>query len=207
MNLELLVIIYVPVFTALIGWLTNKVAIKMLFRPRNPLNFIGFSWQGLIPRRQAEIAKSAGEIIERELLSSNFLREKIQAIDLVPHLRHFAARLIRDGIGERLKSLPLIGNFIDDTNLAKLEKLAADEMSRQAGSVTEAVAAELEKHLEISNYVEEQIQGFDLEKLEEVVNQVANKEFRTIELLGGVLGFAIGLAQLLLLWVTGNLNI
>ena len=46
-----------------------------------------------------------------------------------------------------------------------------------------------------------------MEKLEEVVNQVASKEFRTIELLGGVLGFAIGLAQLLLLWVTGNLNI
>ena len=45
--------------------------------------------------------------------------------------------------------------------------------------------------------------GRQVHCLEEIVNQVAKREFRTIERLGAVLGFIIGCIQLLLLYVTG----
>lgn len=205
--MDFLVLIYIPLFTALIGWLTNKVAIKMLFRPRRPVRVFFWTWQGLVPRRQAEIAARTGEIIERELLSQHFLREKIKQIDLRSHMHDFAIRLIRHGVGERLKSIPLIGGFINESTISKLESIAAEELAREAPALIAMLGDEAEHHLDIKSYIEEQINGFDLDKLEEVVNQVASSEFRNIELMGGVLGFIVGVAQLLLLWLTGNLSL
>ena len=47
----------------------------------------------------------------------------------------------------------------------------------------------------ISEIVEEKIIQFDLVKLEEIVVKIVKKELRYIEILGGVLGLFIGLAQ------------
>ncbi len=205
--MDFLVVVYIPIFTALIGWLTNKVAIKMLFRPRRPFRVFGVLFQGLIPRRQEEIAARTAEIIEQELITHHFFREKIKKIDLGPYMREFAGKLVRDGIGERLRGLPLIGSFINESTLGTLESIAAEELAIHATALTEKLGDEAEQHMEVGVYVEEQIKAFDLEKLESVIHRVASKEFRTIELLGGVLGFAVGLGQLTLLWLTGNLNL
>ncbi|NPV27094.1 MAG: DUF445 family protein [Firmicutes bacterium] len=51
--------IAIPLISALIGWLTNVIAIRLLFRPVEPIKLplLNYELQGLIPRRQAEIAK------------------------------------------------------------------------------------------------------------------------------------------------------
>lgn len=37
---------------AFIGWMTNVFAIKLLFRPLQPVNILGIKLQGLIPKRK-----------------------------------------------------------------------------------------------------------------------------------------------------------
>ena len=51
-----------PVISALIGWGTNVIAIRMLFWPRKPVPIPLTRWElwGLLPKRQAEIASSIG---------------------------------------------------------------------------------------------------------------------------------------------------
>ena len=120
-------------------------------------------------------------------------------------MREFAGKLIRGGIGKRLRAIPLVGSFINEGTLGTLEEIAAEELAKHASDLTGKLADEAERHMEVGAYVEEQIKGFDLDKLESIIHRIASKEFRTIELLGGVLGFAVGIAQLALLWLTGNL--
>ena len=198
-------VLSIPLITAFIGWLTNKVAVKMLFRPRRPLKILGWRWQGLIPRRQAEIATRTGEIVEREILGQHLLRDNIRGIDLRPHLSDLISRLIEQGVGEQLKQIPLVGSFVNDSTLATLKTKAVDEMNKAAPGFVEKLADEAESRLNIKSYIEEQVSGFDLDKLESVVTQIASNEFRTIELMGGVLGFLVGTIQLLILWATGSL--
>ena len=52
---------------ALIGWITNYFAIKMLFRPLKEINILGFKVQGLIPKRKMEMAESIADTIQEEL--------------------------------------------------------------------------------------------------------------------------------------------
>ena len=61
-----------PAVGAVIGYITNDLAIKMLFRPRKAV-YIGtlhvpFT-PGLIPSQQGRIAKSIGEVVSRQLLN------------------------------------------------------------------------------------------------------------------------------------------
>src|SRR6056297_1904954 len=75
--MEILRFIVLVLIGGLIGWLTNKVAIKMLFRPVNPHKILGITFQGVFPRRKDQIAISLADIIEQELLSKEVLMEQL----------------------------------------------------------------------------------------------------------------------------------
>jgi uncharacterized membrane protein YheB (UPF0754 family) len=55
----------IPIISALIGWLTNRVAIRMLFHPQNSINILGIKIQGLVPAKQKEMAQKFGEVVRK----------------------------------------------------------------------------------------------------------------------------------------------
>ncbi len=62
---------------AVIGGITNGIAIKMLFRPLNPVKVGGFTLPftpGVIPKERERIAHKVGEVISKELLNEEVLR-------------------------------------------------------------------------------------------------------------------------------------
>ena len=194
-----------PLIAATIGWVTNWLAIKMLFHPRKPLRFFFWKWQGLIPRRQQQLATEAAEIIEREILQQHLILSEIKKIELSPHLEKTAKILVWERIGPQLRAIPLLGNFVNDSVLAKFETIASAEIKKEAGPLVEKVATEFESSVDLKRMIEDNIAAFDLERLETIVNQVAKREFQTIEQLGAVLGFLIGCVQVALFWLSGSL--
>ena len=128
--------IILPLTGAIIGWLTNFLAIKFLFYPRKKTLGI----QGLIPKRKSILAeKIAGASLQ-------FLPEKI----------------------ENLTKLPIIGN-----------------------KITNYIEKEISKRVEETSDKEIQI----------IIEKVAKKEFRFIELMGAILGLIIGLVQAFILTI------
>ena len=71
-------LILIVLISAIIGWITNYLAIKMLFRPYKEINLGLFKIQGLIPRRRAEIGQGIANVIEKELIS---VKDVIENID------------------------------------------------------------------------------------------------------------------------------
>lgn len=201
-----LVLILTPFIIAAIGWFTNWVAIQMLFHPREPMRIFFWKWQGLIPRRQEQLAAEAAEIIEREIMQQHMIVHEIRKIELGPYLEEAAHKVVWDRIGPQLKAIPLLGGFINDGTLAKFEVIAAAAMKDEAGPLMEKVATQFEASVNLKQLIEENIAAFDLIRLEEIVNQVAKREFRTIERLGAVLGFIIGCVQVALFWATGSIQ-
>ena len=205
MNLSIL-IIFTPLMTAAIGWLTNWVAIKMLFHPRQPINLLFFKWQGLIPRRQKELAVKTAEIIESEILQQHSVLNELRRIELGPHLEEATHRIVRERIGPQLKAIPLLGSFINEDTLTKLEGLAVQEMKNESTLLMENIANQFESSVDLKQMIEANIIRFELEHLEAIVNQVARIEFRTIERLGALLGFMIGSIQVFLFLAIGAIR-
>lgn len=63
-----------PLIGAAIGYLTNHVAIKMLFRPLRPWRILGIRLPmtpGVIPAKRRDLAKNMGEVVGDHLLTSD----------------------------------------------------------------------------------------------------------------------------------------
>ena len=191
---------WIPILTALIGWGTNWVAIRMLFEPKKPFSLLGLRLQGLVPKRQKELAAKTAEVVDREILSQHTIRENILKLNLEPYLEDFAHKLVKERLGSRLQAMPMVGAFIQDATLDKWKDIAIEELRKEAHGMQLNIANEVESHLQIRDLVERRIASFDPEKLENVILHVARKELKTIEWLGALLGFVVGLGQVAILY-------
>ena len=66
-----------PVVGAVIGLITNGIAMRMLFRPLKPVKIWGMTLPftpGLIPKEKSRIAKSLGDVVASELLNENVIK-------------------------------------------------------------------------------------------------------------------------------------
>lgn len=197
MNLYLL--ISIPFVTGLIGWFTNWVAIRMLFQPRNPLRIAGVTWQGLIPRRQTDLAHQTAEIIESEILQQHAIRNAIQSIDFEPHLMGLVESMVEKKLKTKLMEIPFVGNFINEGTLKMIKTMAIESLREELPNLVENVSNDLESKIQVKHMVQNRMNALDLDKLESIVKKVAEKEFSKIEQLGAVLGFVVGLFQVGLL--------
>ena len=191
----------IPVITAFIGWLTNWVAIRMLFRPRKPWNFCGIRLQGLVPKNQHRFAEKIATIVERELINRHTIQEQLEKVNILPYLDEAVKRLVHHTLANKLKEIPFLGSFINEGTLASIEGFAKKELHKEAGVLLHHIAANAESHLDVRTIVADKISRFNLHKLEQIVLEVSKKELRVIEYLGGVLGLLVGLVQLALVLI------
>lgn len=101
METFLLVLKYVsgPLVGALIGWLTNYIAVKMLFRPYYPKKIgkhtLPFT-PGLIPKRQKELAKAIGRAVSDSLFTEDDIVVRITSDETKRKIGDFAVNAIKN---------------------------------------------------------------------------------------------------------------
>jgi uncharacterized membrane protein YheB (UPF0754 family) len=147
-----------PLFGVLIGYVTNLVAIVMIFEPIEPRRILGFNWQGLFLRRQHEVADVYAGIIAEDIVTvSNIADELLHGAraDRTHHLIETATRpavdravgparaAVRVAVGTReydairesvateavdLTIAPLSDPEFDKRQSAKVRALTADRM-------------------------------------------------------------------------------
>ena len=89
-----------PLIGAFIGYLTNHVAIRMLFRPLRAWRICGLRvpmTPGVIPAKRGELAKNMGEVVGEHLLTSDEIARGLDNPIFQAHLRGI--------IGERLEEI------------------------------------------------------------------------------------------------------
>lgn len=190
-----------PILTALIGWLTNLVAVKMLFLPLQPKVIFGIRFQGLIPRRQSELAQQCAEIVERELFQQSMIRNAVLEADVGGMAEAKVRALMKEKLMDRLKSIPMIGAFVTPESMSGIEDFVVKEIRVLSEQMAVEFADQVESQLQVRHIVQSRIEAFDLDRLREIVEQVASKEFKTIEWVGAFLGFCVGLGQSLILYL------
>lgn len=189
-------LILIPIISAFIGWFTNWMALKMLFHPRNPITFLGITFQGIFPKRQQQFAEKLGKLVSTELLSFDEIKKKIadpQNINaLMPFLENKIDFFLRTKISE---VFPVISMFIGDNTINQLKGIFMKELQTMFPELIDSYMKTLESQLDLEKIVTEKVSGFSTDKMETILNQIMSKEFRFIEIIGGVLGLIIGCIQ------------
>ncbi|MFC1845272.1 DUF445 domain-containing protein [Thermodesulfobacteriota bacterium] len=196
-----MVLLYsLPLIGALIGWLTNYIAIKMLFHPRNEVRLFFIPVQGVFPKRQKALARKLGQIVSEELVSAQdvtaHLKEKATSEAV---LNHISLRL-EEGISKRLPgAFPILAILKSSDMADKIKNMLLDQMSSLNEELIDKLSGELEEELDVQGIVEKKVSSFSSEKLEKILFSIMRREFKFIEMVGAVLGFLIGVVQILLL--------
>ncbi|MCU5746799.1 DUF445 family protein [Staphylococcus sp. SQ8-PEA] len=76
----IVLILFMVVIGAVIGGITNMIAVRMLFHPFKPYYLFGLRLPftpGLIPKRREEIATKIGQVIEDHLLTETLIKSKL----------------------------------------------------------------------------------------------------------------------------------
>ena len=188
-------LVLMAVTGGLIGYITNVLAVKMLFRPLKPFRIpiIGWNVQGLIPKRQADIAVSIGKTVEEELISVEEIMDRmIEDMDKTA-LKEMAKAKILDLAENNMP--PMVPAIFKGA----IMKYVADAIDQNADQVmnelSEKILHQATEKIQIADMVAEKIAAFDLIQLEEIIFSISKQELKHIEILGGVLGVIIGFVQ------------
>ena len=105
-----------PVIGAVIGYCTNYIAVKMLFRPLRPVHLFGRQLPftpGIIPKGQARLARAIGGVVGDTLLTEEDLQQMLLTEEVQNQLRISLDNLLREKEEVSLKELCL--QFTDET--------------------------------------------------------------------------------------------
>lgn len=197
------ILFLIPVISAFIGWFTNWIAIKMLFHPKEPKKILGITIQGIFPKRQQQFAEKLGKLVSQELLSFADIQQKLVHPDniqkLMPVVEEHIDQFLRKKLAEEM---PVISMFIGENTIQQLKGIFMKELETLFPVIMQRYMGHLQQELDLEKIVTQKVAAFSSDKLEDILQSILSKEFRFVELIGAVLGFIIGLLQVLLTLLT-----
>ena len=188
---------------AFTGWITTWIAIKMLFHPRKPIVILGLKIQGIFPKNQRLIAEKLGQMVSKELLSFDEIESKITNPENLQKLRPDIEAHIDNFMRNKIKDVfPMLGMLLGEKTIVQFKEAFLVELESLFPVLMKSYMNKLQHDLDLEKIVTEKVAGFSSEKLEDILNQITKKEFKFLEIIGGVFGFLIGLIQVLFTFLT-----
>lgn len=197
-------ILFIPVISAVIGWGTNVLALRMTFYP---LEFIGFKWrgykilgwQGIIPSKGADMASKAVDLITGKLIDieEQFSRinPKVVAKEMEPRMNDLAREIIDEAMSKEVPVWKLLGN--------KQKEMIYQRAAKEIPKVTEEIMEDVKNNItDIFNLKKMAVDHLtnNKELMNRIFLEVGDKEFKFIELSGIYFGFIFGIVQALI-WI------
>ena len=193
---QLLVMILI---SGAIGWITNWVAIKMLFRPHREINFGLFKIQGLIPKRRAEIGTGIAKIVQNELISVKDVISNIDREEFSKRLNKLIDEVLNKNLKRKVKEkFPLLQVFFTDKVAKDIGNAIKGIIMENKEKIFEIFSNYAEENIDFEIIISDKISNFSLDKLEEIITLLAKKELKHIEVIGAILGMLIGAVQYLI---------
>jgi uncharacterized membrane protein YheB (UPF0754 family) len=196
-------LLLIPVISAFIGWFTNWIAIKMLFHPREPKKILGITFHGIFPKRQEQFAMKLGKLVSNELLSFGEIEQKISNPENVQKILPILEAHIDNFLRNKLTAeIPMLGMLIGDETIGQVKAVFLKELEELFPTMMKQYMTTLQHELDLEKIVVEKVGNFSSDKLEEILNQIMSSEFRFVEIIGAVLGFIIGVIQVVITLAT-----
>jgi len=189
-----------PLGGLLVGYLTNWLALKLIFEPREPKKIGPFVLQGIFLKRQKEVAVEYAKIISSEILTSEKL---FQRIVNGPNARRLFW-LVQDHIEASVdKSTGYMRTFIQLTTGTKTYQLIKDRIGDEFSDLLPKVISNAygytEEALDMESTLREKMQQLTPQEFEGVLRPAYQEDEWKLILTGALLGLAAGIGQLFLL--------
>ena len=187
-------ILILAVIGGLIGYITSVIAIKLIFRPINPIKIpiLNIEIIGMIPKRKTEIATNIAKVVEEQFISVDEITDNIITEQDKQHIIDYIKVRVKLILSEKMTLIPstirnLVQNYVSE--------IIEDEIREGIDELSEEMIIKTKNRINIKEIIENKINELDLYELETIILQIVKNELRHIEVLGLILGFFIGIVQ------------
>ncbi|MBB5853407.1 DUF445 domain-containing protein [Amycolatopsis umgeniensis] len=192
------VYVTMPFIAALIGYVTKRVAIEMMFKP---VEFVGvkpfLGWQGVLPANAERMAATATEMLTNNLVDPKEIFARLDPAQVAKEIEQPLLRIVEDVTREVMEQYqPRLWEVLPNTAQQLLLKRVQAEAPRAIEKIMREIAENIEdvldlKHMVVTNLVR------DKALLNRLIRDISRPEMRFIARSGIVFGFALGCVQLL----------
>jgi uncharacterized membrane protein YheB (UPF0754 family) len=181
----------------LVGWFTNYVALKIIFRPLHPRRFFCWSIQGLFLKRQHEVSAIFARVVCTEILH---VRAMWEAIFSGPLSSNFYAMM-------RAHTLVFTDKLVAEIKPLAIAAMGAESFARMKEDIAQKVLDNIpvvidnsyeytQEALDMENSIRTKMQQLPAAEFESVLHPAFEEDEIQLIALGGVLGAAVGVLQL-----------
>ncbi|KFU80874.1 Protein of unknown function [Amycolatopsis lurida] len=192
------VYVTMPFIAALIGYVTKRVAIEMMFKP---VEFVGvkpfLGWQGVLPANAERMAATATEMLTTNLVDPKEIFARLDPAQVAKEIEQPLLRIVEDVTREVMEQYqPRLWEVLPNTAQQLLLKRVQTEAPRAITKIMGEIAENIEdvldlKHMVVTNLVR------DKALLNRLIRDISRPEMRFIARSGIVFGFSLGCVQLL----------
>lgn len=192
----------IPITSALVGWGTNVLALRMTFYP---LEFKGIllswgkiGWQGIIPAKAGEMAGKAVDLLTKNLITLDDRFSQIYPARAAEEIRPLLSKILWDVISDSMEEqAPHLWKMTPDSLKRRIYFKALYKSPVVVEKLMAQVKMNIEDLFDIRGMIVSELEG-DKNLLNQIFYKVGEKEFKFIELSGLYFGFIFGILQMLL---------
>lgn len=191
-----------PLGGLIVGYLTNWIALKIIFEPKHPIKFMGFTIQGMFLKRQDEVSRVYSDIIESKLMTSENIIEialhgsgSAQFLELVElHVNDAIERYIAF-------AQPYFALGVGSESYYKMKETATSRIFEDSEKFLPYAYAYTNKALRIGDDLCERMKALSPEEFEGVLRPAYEADEWKLILTGALLGMGAGFIQLYLVFM------
>jgi len=195
-----------PVFGLFTGWFTDWLALKMIFRPRQPTRYLGlFEWQGLFLKRREEVAAQYGELIAREILTPRNIMDAVLRGPLSDRLFAMVQKQVRRVVDEQAGlAKPLVVFAVGTARYQQMKEAVARKVMEHLPETMRHIEKYATDAMDIRNTVVSKMQQLTDEEFESVLRPAFQQDEWKLIAVGAVLGFLVGEMQVYIMLHAGH---
>lgn len=157
MNIEATYII-APLLGGVIGYITNDIAIRMLFRPHKAKYIMGVHvpfTPGIIPKEKGRMADAIGGVISENLMNKDVLERYLLSDDMVSKVRLSVEEFIETQKHNPETVKEFLGHYLSDDEIATISQNVNESITKQTYTkLSDASVGEKVAHIAIDHVAE-----------------------------------------------------
>ena len=186
-----------PLFGGLTGWLSDWLALKMVFRPKEPTRYLGlFTWQGLFIKRRQQVASEYGRLMAQRVLTPSAVMASILRGPLSDRLYTMIQNEVRAAIDEQAGfARPLVVLSVGGDKYLEMKRLVAGKIVERLPEAMRHVEAYAFEALDIENTLKTKMAQLTVDEYEGLLRPAFQQDEWILIAVGAALGFLVGEMQ------------
>lgn len=189
-----------PAFGFAIGFLTDWLAIRLVFQPRTPVSFGRCTLHGKFHRRRSEVAAQYGRIIATEILTAPNLLNAVLTGPRSDRVFGMVQRMVSAAVDEQSSlARPMVALTIGPDRMSEMKRAAAARAMRQFADTARHAQSYLTEAMDVANVVEQRMRALSPRAYENLLRPAFRQDEWKLITVGGIIGGIVGELQVLLM--------